>query len=139
MDLELVVFDLEEDGMLGGAEHVRLTQSHNVDLRGMVSLEMLGYCDHAPGSQSLPRSLIGLYPDTGNFIAVIGNQNSGRLIERFAEGMRNAAGLPVDTHRIRASDRPVDVDSHEGRLTGIGFTTSPGVQVEQFDKLAAAR
>ncbi|MEX0704162.1 MAG: M28 family peptidase [Planctomycetales bacterium] len=97
VNVELVAFDLEENGMLGGAEHVRLMKSGDVDLRGMVSLEMLGYCSDEPNSQMLPRSLIGMYPDVGNFIAVIGNQNSRALLERFSGGMRRAEGLPVET------------------------------------------
>lgn len=97
LDLELVAFDLEENGMLGGAFHAGRTKSEAIELRGMVSLEMLGYCDHARQSQALPRSLVGLYPDTGDFIAVIGNQNSGLLLQRFREGMTHVAGLPVET------------------------------------------
>jgi aminopeptidase YwaD len=97
IDLELVVFDLEEVGMLGGAEHARRAKVAGIDLRGMVSLEMIGYCDSAPRSQQLPRSLVGKYPDTGNFIAVIGNQVSGKLIDRFRTAMRRVADLPVET------------------------------------------
>ena len=100
LELELVAFDLEENGMLGGREHARLSKESGVDLHGMVSLEMLGYCDHAPGSQSLPRTLRGLYPDTGDFIAVIGNQNSTGLIEQFASGMESVDGLPVEKLQV---------------------------------------
>jgi len=100
LELELVAFDLEENGMLGGREHARFSKESGVDLRGMVSLEMLGYCDHTPGSQSLPRALRGLYPDTGNFIAVIGNQNSTSLIEQFATGMDTVDGLPVERLQV---------------------------------------
>lgn len=100
LDLELVAFDLEENGMLGGREHAIRTREAGVDLRGMVSLEMLGYCDHAAGSQSLPRQLVGLYPDTANFIAIIGNQISGPLIERFCEGMVTVDSLPVETLQV---------------------------------------
>lgn len=100
LNLELVVFDLEELGMLGGAAHAEFSRAHHRDLRGMVSLEMLGYCDPTPGSQQLPRSLIGQYPDTGDFIAVIGNQISGRLIEQFAAGMRSVDQLPVETLQV---------------------------------------
>lgn len=99
-DFELVVFDLEEDGMLGGAAHARRTAEAGTNLWGMVSLEMLGFCDHSPNSQALPRSLVGLYPDTANFIAVIGNQNSGELIAAFSDGMRRAEGLPVETLQV---------------------------------------
>ena len=94
--LELVGFHLEENGMLGGAEHARVCRDKNIDLRGMVSLEMLGYCDHRPGTQMLPKTLVGLYPDVGNFIAVVGNQNSDELIQKFADGMKCVEGLPVE-------------------------------------------
>lgn len=100
LDLELVAFDLEENGMLGGAAHVRQTQTLGIDLQGMVSLEMLGYCDPTPGSQSLPRSLVGLYPETGDFIAVIGNQISGMLIGQFEDGLRSVPDLPVETLQV---------------------------------------
>jgi len=98
--IELVAFDLEENGMLGGAEHAQFHKTKQTDLRGMVSLEMLGYCDPTPGSQMLPRELVGLYPDTGDFIAVVGNQNSTNLIESFRKGMQNVADLPVETLQV---------------------------------------
>lgn len=100
VEIDLVVFDLEEWGMLGGAEHARLMKEAAVDLRGMVSLEMIGYCDRRPQTQQLPRNLIGLYPDTGDFIAVIGNQVSGTLIDGFRAGMKRVPGLPVETLEV---------------------------------------
>lgn len=100
LDLQLVAFDLEENGMLGGREHARQSRASGIDLRGMISLEMLGYCDHRPGSQQLPRSLTGLYPDTGNFIAIIGNQNSTELIEVARQGMSTVSSLPVETLQV---------------------------------------
>ena len=100
LELELVAFDLEENGMLGGREHAIRTREAGVDLRGMISLEMLGYCDHSAGSQSLPRTLVGLYPDTGDFIAIIGNQISGSLIESWRQGMALVKGLPIETLQV---------------------------------------
>lgn len=97
LSLELVAFDLEENGMLGGAFRAKQARADGIDLKGMVSLEMLGYCDPRPKSQQLPKQLVGLYPDTGDFIAIIGNQNSQALIERFSTGMRKVEGLPVET------------------------------------------
>jgi Zn-dependent M28 family amino/carboxypeptidase len=97
VDVELAVFDLEEAGMLGGAEHAQRLKSQRVDLRGMVALEMIAYCDRRPGSQALPKMLKGRYPDTGDFIAVIGNQISGPLIAAFGDAMRRVPGLPVET------------------------------------------
>jgi Zn-dependent M28 family amino/carboxypeptidase len=97
LQLELVAFDLEENGILGGAFHAKAAREAEVDLRGMVSLEMLGYCDSAPNSQQLPKKLQGLYPTTGDFIAIIGNQISHELIHAFRDGMQTVEGLPVET------------------------------------------
>jgi aminopeptidase YwaD len=105
-ELELLVTDLEEWGMLGGVEHARLwrTREQHTSARerlaGMVSLEMIAYCDQRPNSQALPRMLIGKYPTTGNFIAVIGNQNSEQLIELFEDGFKDIAGLSVETLQV---------------------------------------
>jgi Zn-dependent M28 family amino/carboxypeptidase len=63
----------------------------------MISLEMVGYKDSRPGSQKLPVGLSRFYPDRGDFIAVIGNWRSNALLRKFAAGMRQVAGLPVET------------------------------------------
>jgi aminopeptidase YwaD len=97
------VSHLEEHGLRGGAELPRLSKLRPMDLSGMVSLEMLGYCDHRRNTQQLPKPLKGLYPDTGNFIAVIGNQNSNRLLEVFVGGMRQVEGLPVEWLTVPAN------------------------------------
>lgn len=99
-DLELVVTDLEERGMLGGAAEAKRWLQHREQLVGMISLEMLAYCDRRPNTQQLPRSLIGKYPTTGNFIAVIGNQNSSTLIDHVRDGMKEVSGLPVETLQV---------------------------------------
>ncbi|QDU78947.1 Aminopeptidase YwaD precursor [Polystyrenella longa] len=99
-DLELVAFDLEENGMLGGAWHAAIARQTNRNLAGMISLEMLGYCDPKPGSQKLPEPLIGLYPDTGDFIAIIGNQVSTSLISNWRQGMEQVEGLPIQSLQV---------------------------------------
>jgi Zn-dependent M28 family amino/carboxypeptidase len=98
--LELVIFDLEELGMLGGAFHAESCRTAECSLVGMISLEMLGYCDHSPGSQSLPEALQGRYSDVGNFIAVVGNQNSGSLIRHFEASFRSVADLPAESLQV---------------------------------------
>ena len=99
-EVELVVTDLEEEGMLGGTEHARLWRSRSERLLGMVALEMIGYCNQRPHTQFLPKALVGKYPTTGNFIAVIGNQNSTALIELFRDGLQEIAGLPTETLQV---------------------------------------
>ena len=107
VDLELVVFDLEEQGMLGGAFHAETCRQQNRSLIGMVSLEMLGYCSHDPGSQTLPEGLQGIYPDVGNFIAVVGNQNSSDLIQHFADVIRLVDQLPCESLQVPDNGLPL--------------------------------
>ncbi|MBD2409146.1 peptidase M28 [Nostoc calcicola FACHB-389] len=71
--LRLVAFDMEEYGLLGSADYAALLREQKQQLRLMISLEMLGYKDSTPGSQSYPPFLELFYPNTGDFIALIGN------------------------------------------------------------------
>jgi len=63
---------------------------------GMIALEMLGYADGRPGSQRVPPMLAGLYPDVGDFIGVVGNEASLKLLEGAVRGLKSVPGLPVE-------------------------------------------
>ncbi|MFE1747047.1 M20/M25/M40 family metallo-hydrolase [Coleofasciculus sp. H7-2] len=71
--VRLVAFDMEEYGMLGSQQYAADLKQQGQSLRLMLSLEMLGYCDSAPGSQRYPTGLERFYPNRGDFIALIGN------------------------------------------------------------------
>ncbi len=71
--LQLVAFDMEEYGLLGSSQYAADLKQQQQPLRLMISLEMLGYCDSAPGSQRYPAGLERFYPNRGNFIGLIGN------------------------------------------------------------------
>jgi Zn-dependent M28 family amino/carboxypeptidase len=97
--VELVAYTLEEpphfrtDDM-GSARHARALRSQEVEL--MISLEMIGYFSDAPGSQTYPvPGLTWLYPDTGNFIALVSRPQDWRETRRLKALMRGAANLPV--------------------------------------------
>ncbi|MEG4270717.1 MULTISPECIES: M20/M25/M40 family metallo-hydrolase [unclassified Microcoleus] len=71
--VQLVAFDMEEYGCLGSSHHAAKYKQQQKSIRLMISLEMLGYCNHNPNSQSYPAGLKYFYPNCGNFIALIGN------------------------------------------------------------------
>ncbi|MEG4806644.1 M28 family peptidase [Microcoleus sp. F8-D3] len=71
--VQLVAFDMEEYGYLGSSHHAAKYKQQQKSIRLMISLEMLGYCNHNPNSQSYPAGLKYFYPNSGNFIALIGN------------------------------------------------------------------
>ena len=70
--VQLVAFDMEEYGYLGSSHHAAKYKQQQKSIRLMISLEMLGYCNHNPNSQSYPAGLKYFYPNSGNFIALIG-------------------------------------------------------------------
>jgi Zn-dependent M28 family amino/carboxypeptidase len=95
--LELAAYDLEEYGFLGSGLHCRSLTRSGVSLRGMISLEMVGYTDPRPGSQQLPPHLRHLYPNVGNFIGICGNAHSLPLLDAVVDAMKLIPGLPVES------------------------------------------
>ena len=96
-ELLFCAFNLEELDMIGSTHMAKQLKSAGAKVDAMISLEMVGYTDSRPGSQKYPFGLKAFYPDRGDFISVIGNWNSGRLLRRFVRQMRQVHGLPVET------------------------------------------
>jgi hypothetical protein len=94
--LQLAAYDLEEWGLIGSFVHSREFQRSGVPLRGMISLEMLGYTDHRPHSQGLPPQLAPRYPHVGNFIGLCANDDSMSLLQVVTQAMKTIQGLPVE-------------------------------------------
>ncbi|MBW4634357.1 MAG: M28 family peptidase [Iphinoe sp. HA4291-MV1] len=91
--LRLVAFDMEEYGLLGSTEYAAKLKQEQQPLRLMISLEMLGYCDRTPGSQSYPPPLERFYPNCGDFIALIGNWRTIRDLICISRSIRKV-GVP---------------------------------------------
>ncbi len=71
--VRLVAFDLEEYGLLGSTAYAQQLKQAKEKLRLMLSLEMLGYCNDAQGSQTYPDIIKPFYSSCANFIALVGN------------------------------------------------------------------
>ncbi|MEO0457207.1 MAG: M28 family peptidase [Cyanobacteria bacterium P01_A01_bin.114] len=89
-------FDLEEFGLAGSRAWVEAWCQARQPLYLMLSLEMLGYCDRATGSQQYPAAgLRAIYPDRGDFIALIGNWQSVRIMRQLKRSFRQG-GTPCE-------------------------------------------
>ena len=71
--VRLVAFDMEEYDRAGSFAYAKYLKDKKQKLRLMLSLEMLGYCDRSPNSQRYPDIIKPFYPNTGDFIALVGN------------------------------------------------------------------
>ncbi|MEZ4464340.1 MAG: M28 family peptidase [bacterium] len=93
--LRLVFFDAEERDYAGSRAYVR-SDARIADLRGAIVLDMVGVTCRTPGCQQHPVGLPVRGPDTGDFLAVLGDIEHLELLHAFrrAQGARVFA-LPV--------------------------------------------
>ena len=91
--VQLVAFDMEEYGYFGSSHHAAKYKQQQQSIRLMISLEMLGYCNHNPNSQSYPAGLKYFYPNCGNFIALIGNLRTVRDMINLSRKIRKSGQL----------------------------------------------
>jgi Zn-dependent M28 family amino/carboxypeptidase len=116
--VELVGYTLEEGQhfrtqRMGSAVHARSLREHDVAVRAMFSLEMLGYFTDAPGSQRYPHPVLkAFYPSRGNFIAVVGKLDQPLIVRQVKEAMRGASPLPVYSINAPRSVPGVDFSDH---------------------------
>jgi Zn-dependent M28 family amino/carboxypeptidase len=103
--LQLVAYDLEEYGLVGSFFHSRELAQAETALRGMISLEMLGFTDPRPGSQLMPPALMGRYPNVGTFIGIVGNEASAELLQKVTADMKSVPGLPVEFIAVPADGK----------------------------------
>jgi Zn-dependent M28 family amino/carboxypeptidase len=117
--VELVAYTLEEPPFfrtenMGSAQHARALKLAGKNVRLMISIEMIGYFSDTPGSQQYPVDGMTLhYPDTGNFIALVGKYSdfaSMRKVKSLASG---ATDLPIYSINAPPFLQGIDFSDHQ--------------------------
>lgn len=120
--VELVAFCLEEPpyfatAEMGSAIHARSLKTAGSQVRAMISLEMIGYFSDEKGSQRYPLDeLRRIYPDVGNFIAVVGTPAEVGLVRTVKVAMTGATPLPVYSINAPRLLAGVDFSDHRSYL-----------------------
>ena len=100
--IDFVAYTLEEPpffgtDQMGSAIHAKSLRDAGVEVSFMVCYEMIGYFSDEPGSQQFPDpELAAHYPDTGNFIIVVGIDEYSELVEDFYAKMKRHGKLPIE-------------------------------------------
>lgn len=143
--LKLVFFTLEEPPIfgskfMGSAVYARKARSSQENIIAMISLEMLGYYSDRKDSQSYPLPLMNLfYPTTADFIHVIGNFRSRKLVNRIATSMRKTGGIGVETLAMYRRIPGIDFSDHRSFwnekylaviITDTGFYRNPNYHTD---------
>ncbi len=116
--VDLVAYTLEEppnfrtDNM-GSRHHAAMLVEKGVEPKLVIVLEMIGYFTDTPKSQTYPiGALKWIYPDTGNFIAVVGNFSGASETKLVKSIMAASALLPVESISAPASLTGIDFSDH---------------------------
>lgn len=114
--IDFVAFCLEEPPYFGTEHmgsyiHAKYLKEQQIPIIGMINYEMIGYFTDEPNSQYYPIvDMKNIYPTTGNFIAMIANENSQSFLHSldFDGCAKNIASLniilPENIAPLSASD-----------------------------------
>jgi Zn-dependent M28 family amino/carboxypeptidase len=95
---------------MGSLVYAKECRKREENIVAMICLETIGYYRNEPETQKYPFPLSFCYPDTGNFIAVVGNLNSKPLVKTFSR------------HFMEQSDFPVECAAPFGFITGVDWS-----------------
>ena len=115
--IRLAFFCLEEPPVfrtpsMGSFVYAERAKAAGEQVTAMISLEMLGYYGTAKGGQAFPLPFMSLFfSTTPDFIAVVGNLSSRRLVADIAAPLR-AAGMAVETLSTVSLVPGVDFSDH---------------------------
>lgn len=95
---------------MGSLVYARRCRQRGENIVAMLSLETIGYYSDEPGSQQYPPLVGAFYPSEGNFIGVVGNMGSRRLVRKVVESFRTNAEFPCEGAAL------------PGAITGVGWS-----------------
>jgi hypothetical protein len=81
---------------MGSVEYAKGLVGAGNPVRGMLSIETVGFYSDEPRSQRYPPPVGLFYPDRGNFIAFVGDLGSRHLVRRAVGRFRSASTLPSE-------------------------------------------
>lgn len=116
--VDIVAYTLEEPPffrteLMGSAIHAKFCSENNIDIKAMICLEMIGYFNDEKGSQDYPiKALKVVYPNKGNFIAVVGKLGKGKLTRHMKRNMKKGSDIPVVSISAPASLPGIDFSDH---------------------------
>lgn len=99
--IDFAAYSLEEPPFfatrkMGSYIHAHSLYKQKTKIKVMLSLEMIGYFPDEKGSQHFPLPFFKLfYPDTGNFIGVVGKIGQGKITKKIRNLMREGSNIPV--------------------------------------------
>ena len=98
---------------MGSYVHAESLENRGLDLRLMISVEMIGYYDDAPDTQTYPIGMMKyLYSDRADFISVVGDFSNIGAVRDAKKIMASQMGMPVYSINAPRSMVGIDFSDH---------------------------
>jgi Zn-dependent M28 family amino/carboxypeptidase len=116
--IDFAAYVLEEPPFFGTEKmgsfiHAKSLYENGAKIKVMISLEMIGFFSDEKNSQQFPLPFMSLfYPDTGNFIGVVGNIFQRGITVRIRDLMRKGSDIPVYSLNAPSLIPGVDFSDH---------------------------
>ena len=92
-----------QTAQMGSLVYATAARGRGDRIRGMLSLETMGCYSDAPGSQQYPvEEMRARYPDVGNFIGFVSNEESRELLDAATRAFQSRAKVPVQAAAMPA-------------------------------------
>lgn len=117
--LEFVAYTLEEPPFfgteyMGSAQHANWLNERNVDVFGMISVEMIGFFSDAKKSQSYPLGILKLfYGGRGDYITLVQTFHRGKFAKRFSKAFKKSK--KIKTKKFVGPKHLVGIDFSDHR------------------------
>jgi len=100
----------QRDGQMGSWVYAKACRERKDNLKVVLSLETMGYFTDEANSQKYPPLLAPLYPSTGNFIGLVSNLPSRKLLDDVAKHLKTHCKVDVQKGAL------------PGDLQGVGWS-----------------
>jgi hypothetical protein len=115
---DLVAYSLEEPPYfgtenMGSAVHAASLKKKGTVVKAMICLEMIGYFSDEPRSQDFPdEKLKSMYPNTGNFILVLGKTGQEDFTRKATQLMKANTNIDVQSITLPGTNQVAGLSDH---------------------------
>lgn len=115
---DLVAYTLEEPPYfrteyMGSHVHAKYLHDNKIPVKGMISLEMIGYYSDTEGSQNYPLGFLKwIYGTKGNFITIVEKLRSGDFEKSFRKNMIEEQTIRTKKFKAPSSLAGIDFSDH---------------------------
>jgi Zn-dependent M28 family amino/carboxypeptidase len=116
--VDLVAYTLEEPPYfrteyMGSYVHAKYLHDNKIPVKGMISLEMIGYYSDTEGSQNYPLGFLKwIYGTKGNFITIVEKLRAGSFAKSFRENMLKEQTIRTKKFKAPSALAGIDFSDH---------------------------